>query len=132
MSDGGDNGTILPYRQVLDVARRSDAVIYGIGLLRSGPAEEQENPELLKRLCRDAGGVAYFPKTDAEIAVATAEIASDLHEQYTLGFVPPERTDTRAFRKIAVTATMPGRGRLTVRTRAGYIAADKRGEGRTR
>jgi VWFA-related protein len=129
LSDGGDNGSIRTYGEVLAAARRSDAVIYGIGLLRSGPNEEQENPELLKRLCRDTGGVAYFPKTDAEIAMAAAQVASDLHEQYTLGFVPAERTDKGAFRKIEVTATMAGHGRLRVRTRTGYVVTDTGGEG---
>jgi VWFA-related protein len=123
VSDGGDNGSRRKYAEVLALARRSDAVIYAIGLMGSSPAEEQEDAGLLKRLCRDTGGVAYFPKTDAEITAVSATVASDLREQYTLGFVPAERTDGRAFRKIEVTAVAPGLGRLRVRTRAGYIAA---------
>jgi len=123
VSDGGDNGSRRKYAEVLALARRSDAVIYAIGLMGSSPAEEQEDAGLLRRLCRDTGGVAHFPKTDAEIAAASATVASDLREQYTLGFVPAERTDGRAFRKIEVTASAPGLGPLRVRTRSGYIAA---------
>jgi VWFA-related protein len=122
VSDGGDNGSHRKYAEVLALARRSDAVIYAIGLMASSPAEEQEDAGLLQRLCRDTGGVAHFPKTDAEIAAASAMVASDLREQYTLGFVPAERTDGRAFRKIEVTASAPGLGRLRVRTRSGYVA----------
>jgi Ca-activated chloride channel homolog len=124
VSDGGDNGSRRKYADVLRLARRSDAVIYAIGLMGSSPTEEEEeDADLLRRLCRDTGGVAYFPKTDAETAAAAAAVASDLREQYTLGFVPAERTDGRAFRKIEVTASAPGLGRLRVRTRSGYIAA---------
>jgi Ca-activated chloride channel family protein len=123
VSDGGDNGSRRKYAEVLALARRSDAVIYAIGLMGSSVTEEQEDAGLLQRLCKDTGGVAYFPKTDAEIAMASATVAADLREQYTLGFVPAERTDGRAFRKIEVTASAPGLGRLRVRTRSGYIAA---------
>jgi Ca-activated chloride channel family protein len=123
VSDGGDNGSRRKYAEVLALARRSDAVIYAIGLMGSSVTEEQEDAGLLQRLCKDTGGVAYFPKTDAEIATASATVAADLREQYILGFVPAERTDGRAFRKIEVTASAPGLGRLRVRTRSGYIAA---------
>ena len=123
VSDGGDNGSRRTYAEVLALARRSDAVIYAIGLMGSSPAEEQEDAGLLQRLCKDTGGAAYFPRTDAEIAEASATVASDLREQYTLGFAPAERTNGRTFRKIEVTASAPGLGRLRVRTRSGYIAA---------
>jgi len=130
VSDGGDNGSRRTYAEVLALARRSDAVIYAIGLMGSSPAEEQEDAGLLQRLCKDTGGVAYFPKTVAEIAEASATVASDLREQYTLGFAPAERTDGRTFRKIEVTASAPGLGRLRVRTRSGYIAAGDAAEKR--
>jgi Ca-activated chloride channel family protein len=130
VSDGGDNGSRRKYAEVLALARRSDAVIYAIGLMGSSPTEEQEDAGLLQRLCKDTGGVAYFPKTDAEIAAASATVATDLREQYTLGFVPAEPTDGRAFRKIEVTVVTPGLGRLRVRTRSGYIAAGDAAERR--
>jgi len=130
VSDGGDNGSRRTYAEVLALARRSDAVIYAIGLMGSSPAEEQEDAGLLQRLCKDTGGVAYFPKTVAEIAEASATVASDLREQYTLGFAPAERTNGRTFRKIEVTASAPGLGRLRVRTRSGYIAAGDAAEKR--
>ena len=121
VSDGGDNASRRTYDEIMALARRSDAVIYAIGLLGTPPAEEDEDSGLLKRLCRDTGGVAYFPGTNQEIAAMSAEIGRDLREQYTLGFTPGERTDEHAFRKIDVTVTAAGRGRLHVRTRTGYL-----------
>jgi Ca-activated chloride channel homolog len=50
------------------------------------------------------------------------QIAGDLRQQYTLGFVPAERGDPGAFRKIEVTVSAPGHGRLRTRTRSGYFA----------
>ncbi len=121
VSDGGDNASRRTYGEILALARRSDAVIYAIGLLGTPPAEEDEDAGLLKRLCRDTGGVAYFPRTNEEIAAMSSEIGRDLREQYTLGFTPAEQTDGHAFRKIDVTVTAAGQGRLHVRTRSGYL-----------
>ena len=126
VSDGGDNASRQTYAQILALARRSDAVIYAIGLLATPPAQEEEDADLLTRLCKDTGGVAFFPRTTGEITEMSTQIARDLREQYTLGFTPSERTGGRAFRKIEVRVTAAGQGRLQVRTRAGYlVGSDK-------
>jgi Ca-activated chloride channel homolog len=121
VSDGGDNASHRTYAEVLALARRSNAVIYAIGLLGTSPAEEEEDAGLLKRLCKDTGGAAYFPRTPDEIAAVSTQVARDLREQYALGFAPATRTDGGAFRKIEVRVSAPGHGRLHVRTRAGYL-----------
>jgi Ca-activated chloride channel family protein len=121
VSDGGDNASRHTYPEILALARRSDAVIYGIGLLGTSPVEEEEDAKLLKRLCKDTGGVAYFPRTTEEIAAMATQVARDLREQYLLGFVPSQRTGGRAFREIKVTVSAVGQERLRVRTRSGYV-----------
>jgi Ca-activated chloride channel homolog len=121
VSDGGDNISRRTYAEVLALARRTDAVIYAIGLLGTPPVEEDEDAGLLERLCKDTGGAAHFPRSPAEIIAMATDIARDLREQYTIGFMPAERTDARAFRKIDVKVTAAGSGRVHVRTRAGYV-----------
>ncbi len=121
VSDGGDNASRETYAGIRALARQSNTVIYGIGLLGTPPAEEDEDAGLLKRLCRDTGGVAFFPRTTDEIEAMATEIGRDLRERSTLGFTPGERAGGPAFRKIEVKVTAPGRGRLTVRTRSGYF-----------
>ena len=132
VSDGGDNASRETYKGIRALARRSNAVIYAIGLLGTPPAEEDENAGLLKRLCRDTGGIAFFPRTIDEVGPMATEIGRDLREQYTLGFTPGERPGGPAFRRIRVTVTAPGLGRLHVRTRSGYLAGgdDARNQGR--
>jgi Ca-activated chloride channel family protein len=125
ISDGGDNASKRRYADVLALARQSDGVIYAIGLLAASEQEDQD-AEPLKRLCKDTGGVAYFPRTTDEIAEVSAKVAAELREQYTLGFIPGERTAASGFRRITVTVTAEGRGRLRVRTRSGYVIAPER------
>jgi Ca-activated chloride channel family protein len=118
VSDGGDNASRHTAAEVLAMVRRSDVVIYGIGLL--GVAGEEEDPRVLKRLCKESGGAAYFPQTLAETVAVGTEVVSRLREQYTLGFVPGGPTEGAAFRSLTVKVTAAGGGRFHVRTRAGY------------
>jgi VWFA-related protein len=124
ISDGGDNASHLNYSQVLAQARQSQALIYAIALV--GAAETEENPGLLRRLCKDTGGIAYFPDEGESVASVSARIARDLREQYTLGYVPQNVQGAVAFRKVEVKVTAPGHGRLHVRTRQGYSPAPEK------
>jgi Ca-activated chloride channel family protein len=121
ISDGGDNASHLKYSQVLAQARQSQALIYSIALV--GSDDEEENPGLLRKLCKDTGGIAYFPREGETVANVSKEIARDLREQYTLGYVPQNMKRADAFRKIEVKVNAPGHDRLRVRTRKGYSPA---------
>jgi len=123
ISDGGDNASRRTYAEVLVLARRSDAVIYAIGLSGTGVAQEEEDAGLLKRLARETGGIAYFPRSVEETAALASRIGRDLREQYTLGFSPGTSARGEVFRRITVTVSAARRGRLHARTRAGYFAA---------
>jgi Ca-activated chloride channel family protein len=124
ISDGGDNASHLKYPQVLAEARQSQAVIYSIALL--GSDNEEENPNLLRRLCKDTGGIAYFPARGETVATVSAAIARDLREQYMIGYPPQNVNRTDAFRKVEVKVTSPGQGQLRVRTRRGYSPAPEK------
>jgi VWFA-related protein len=126
VSDGGDNASRTTAAQVVALARRSNAAIYAIGLLGTPPSEEEEDEGLLIRLCRDSGGVAYFPTSIEEVAAVSRQIAHDLRDQYILGFSPGPRTVGHAFRTIEVKVSAPGLGRIHVRTRSGYVMSDEK------
>jgi Ca-activated chloride channel homolog len=121
ISDGGDNASHLKYSQVLALARQSQALIYAIGLV--GADDKEENPGLLRRLCKDTGGIAYFPQEGESVAKVSTEIARDLREQYTLGYTPQNLQRADAFRKVEVKVTAQSHGSLRVRTRPGYSPA---------
>ena len=118
VTDGGDNASRLKYDQVRDLARASQAVIYGIGL--TGAEQQEENPKNLKRLCADSGGLAYFPADNADVERTMLDIARQLRTQYTIGFAPPAPRPGQTFRKVKVSAVSPSGDKLRVRTRAGY------------
>ena len=119
VSDGGDNASRHKYSEVLTLARQAHAVIYSIGLVGS---TEEENPRALERLCKETGGIAFFPRAGQRISDIAGTIARDLREQYTLGYAPAKAISGSSFRKIAVKVEASGRGKLRVRTRVGYLA----------
>jgi Ca-activated chloride channel homolog len=123
VSDGGDNSSQQKYSRVLTMAQRSQAVIYSVGLV---DANEEENPDVLRRLSKDTGGIAFFPTSLESVADISKRIARDLREQYTLGFVPEKIDTTDSFRQVRVKVAAPGHATLHVRTRPGYFRSEQR------
>lgn len=56
VSDGGDNASHQKFSQVLALARRSQVLIYAIGLIGVNQ-EQDEDPGVRRRLCEDSGGI---------------------------------------------------------------------------
>ena len=65
LSDGDDTSSLVPYEEVLDLAKRSETAIYAIGLRPSGTyrTEFKEAEFVLKQLAQETGGRAYFVLT---------------------------------------------------------------------
>jgi Ca-activated chloride channel homolog len=119
VSDGGDNASHAKFSEVLDSAQRSRVIIYCIGLVDE--AGEEENPHVLRKLSDVTGGITFLTKRSDEAAKFMRQIARDLREQYTLGYVPPPKTARETFRKVVVEVTSPSGAKLHVRTRPGYF-----------
>jgi VWFA-related protein len=120
ISDGGDNASAHDLADVLKVAERSSAIIYTIGL--SDEYDPDRNPRVLRRLAKETGGEAYFPGQLSDVVAVCKHIAHDIRNQYTVGYVSTNVTPKGTYRAVRVVARAAGRGKLFVRTRAGYIA----------
>jgi VWFA-related protein len=120
VSDGGDNASAHSLAQVMKLAGQSSAVIYALGLFDE--QDPDQNPRVLKRLARETGGEAFFPEQPGEVEPICERIARDIRHQYAIGYVPINLARDGAYRAIRVLARAKGHGRLSVRTRTGYIA----------
>jgi VWFA-related protein len=123
VSDGGDNASQYKLSQVLALAEKSDAIIYTIGIYTDDDPDKK--PDALRRLATATGGQANFPPSIPDVVPVCERIAHDIREQYTLAYSPANIKPDGAYRVIQVKATAPGRGSLSVRTRAGYYAPSK-------
>jgi Ca-activated chloride channel homolog len=101
-----------------NAVRRSDAVLYaiGIGTRRGVPVDTN----LLHSLSIESGGYTEPLRSPSEIAAAVARICDDLQSQYLLTF-EPALADGK-YHQIRVTTKD---ARMKVRTRAGYLAAQR-------
>ncbi len=122
ISDGRDNASIHTLPQVLKTAQQSNALIYTIGIFDA--LDNDGNPAVLRRLANATGGEAFFPRELPDVVAACGSIASEIRHQYTIGYVSSNPARSGGYRSIRVTARSPGKGKLTVRTRAGYLAPD--------
>ena len=120
VSDGGDNASSRGLAQVMKLAAQSSAVIYTVGIFDE--KDPDRNPGVLKRLAAATGGEAFFPDQLSEVVAICERIARDIRHQYTIGYVPSNPARDGTYRAIRVLARAKGHGRLSVRTRSGYLA----------
>lgn len=112
-SDGADNASTHKLAEILQLAERSNVMLYTIGLFDL--ADPDRNPGVLRRLAHASGGDAYFPKRLTELNDVCERIARDLRNQYTLGYLSSSVAPPGVFRRIRVVA-----GKNSIRTRPGY------------
>jgi len=120
VSDGGDNASSHTLQETLDMIAGTNTLIYGIGIYNE--YDRESNPELLRRIADISGGEAYFPRSASRLSQACKRIATDIRSQYTLGYIPTNQKKDGNYRKIRVEVQKPDIGRVTVRTRSGYLA----------
>jgi len=123
VSDGGDNASHQKFSQILALAQQSQVLVYSIGLISD---DGEVDPAVLRRLSKATGGIAYLPGPSNTVTSVSTQIARDLREQYTLGFVPEKAAQVHSFRKLEVKVTAPGHSRIRVRTRPGYFVAEEK------
>ena len=125
LSDGEDNASHYSEDDMIEHARRSDAIVYTVSNAdrRVGMAG---NAGLLRKLADVTGGVAYFPHSDEAVVESFDEIAGNIRRGYTIGYEPPNVTRDGGFRRVKVMVLVPGRTHLSVRTRDGYRTPDHR------
>lgn len=113
-SDGTDRYSKATETEVLERARRSNALVYPIALGKT-------RPPWLAELAVLTGGRSFLLKDTRELAPALSTIARELRHQYLLGYTPsqPIEAGTNAWRSIRVTVKNPPAG-VRVRARDGY------------
>ncbi|HKQ96593.1 MAG TPA: VWA domain-containing protein, partial [Candidatus Polarisedimenticolia bacterium] len=131
LSDGRDQaleenepGSLHLFEEALELAHRSEASIYAIGLGRHLDREmdltgTRSVREILETFARQTGGRAWFPERAADVAEVYRQVAEDLRAQYTLAYVSTNPARDGRWRRIDVTV---GRKDLSVRARSGYYA----------
>jgi Ca-activated chloride channel homolog len=124
LSDGEDTSSLLPFEEVLDLAKRSETAIYSIGLrANEGPSTGtkgfKEAEFVLRQLAQETGGRAFFPNQVADLNGIYTQISDELSSQYTIGYTSRNPRRDGSWRRIVVRVNRPS---LVARTKQGYFA----------
>ena len=124
LSDGEDTSSLLPFEEVLDLAKRSQTAIYCIGI-RSNDGTSVANKGfkeaefVLRQLAQETGGRAFFPAQITDLTNVYGQIADELSSQYTLGYTSRNSRRDGSWRRVVVRVSRPG---VSARTKLGYFA----------
>lgn len=130
LSDGEDTASLVSYDTLLDAAKRSQTVIYTIGLALEPPAGDAperiqlflESPRfVLRRLADETGGRILLADRADQLGSVYEEIANELAHQYVLGYQPRPSNARNEWRTLGVQVNQPN---VQARTRPGYFAGE--------
>jgi Ca-activated chloride channel homolog len=112
LSDGTDRYSRLTAADVLDRVRRSEVLVYPVGLGKT-------RPPLFAEAAALSGGRSFYARDTRALDSAMESLARDLRHQYLLGYSParPLSEDHERWRSIQVRVARSG---VTVRARDGY------------
>lgn len=111
-SDGRDTSSWLRPRAVLDVARRSDAVVYGVSAGLSVKAE------FLQNLTDQTGGRLFMIESTKGLSAIFLEVLEEFRQRYLVSY-SPSGVPQDGWHQLTV--RVKGRS-ATVRARPGYLA----------
>jgi Ca-activated chloride channel homolog len=101
----------------LEAVRRSEGLVYAVGISDPRRRGEALDEETLKALVDPTGGFETTVHANADIPSAVERVLNDLRDQYLIGFVPTHPADGK-FHKLQVTV----RGcDCHARARAGFV-----------
>ena len=122
LSDGEDTSSLVEFDEVLELAKRSDTVIYSIGLRSRGIRSRRgfrEADFVLRQLAQETGGRAFFPDQVKDLPEIYQRISDELSSQYTLGYISKNPLRDGQWRRIVVRIEGVD---VAARTKQGYYA----------
>ncbi|HMH07601.1 MAG TPA: VWA domain-containing protein [Terriglobales bacterium] len=117
VSDGEDNQSEVSRALAIEMAQRSEVIIYAISTDDSGLILRGD--KTLQQLADATGGRAFFPFKMKDIKNSFAAIEDELRSQYVVSYRPANFDADGRYRSIEITALKKD---LQVRARKGYYA----------
>jgi Ca-activated chloride channel family protein len=117
VSDGEDNQSEITKAQAIEMAQRSEVIIYAISTDDSGLV--MRGDKVLEQLAEATGGRAFFPFKMKDITHSFAAIEDELRSQYVVSYKPADFDADGRYRSIEISTLKKD---LQVRARKGYFA----------
>jgi len=139
ISDGDDNLSNRTRAEAIEMAQRTNVVIYTIStstqwiqLSQTDPGKAAdrkmhltEGDEVLKNLAEETGGRAFFPYHVDDLNQSFQDIGDELRNQYTITYSPSNFVANGKYHRIKI--EIPSQKGYQVRARRGYYARSRTG-----
>jgi VWFA-related protein len=141
VTDGEERGSQYSKEKLIKFLRTSDIQILIIGMVSELDKEgsfQRVSPRdkavaLLKELAQETGGLVLFTDKNSDLSDAATKVAGYLHTRYVIGYNPAGQPRKDSYRKVRVKLVeAPGRTKLKVLTRPGYVVQRQASDGKLR
>jgi VWFA-related protein len=124
LSDGDDTSSTIKRQDVIDLAVKSDVVVYSIGIRDRDFPEGKLDSGSLKKVSDRTGGRAFFPTQLDDLKLAFSQIDQELRSQYLIAYSPTNVNHDGSYRRIKIEILNPDLRKQKVQLlyRGGYYA----------
>ena len=124
LSDGDDTSSTKQKQDVIDLAIKTDVVIYSIGIRDRDFPEGKLDSGSLKKISDRTGGRTFFPAQPEELKLAFAQIDQELRSQYLIAYSPTNANHDGSYRRLKIEIINPElrKNKVQLLYRGGYYA----------
>jgi VWFA-related protein len=117
LTDAEDTGSRLRLNDAIEAAQRTDTVVHILLVAADGGDQS-----VARRLTDETGGRMIIVRTERNLEAAFDQISEELRSQYTIGYVPTNKSHDGSYRKVKVELKNKDYSALT---RRGYYAPNE-------
>jgi len=138
ITDGEDKDSVYSLKELIDFVQESDVQIFNIGFIDETPSKSlfgswfktdaEKARDALERISTESGGKAYFPEEITDIHSIVSEIATELRNQYSIGYFSSNEKRDGSWRRIVVKIDKNTVVEPQIRHRLGYYAPEDSGQ----
>ncbi len=132
ITDGEDRDSYYKLDELVAKVQESDVQVFCVGFLNPVPDKglfghwsksvPEKAHDALQRISEETGGKAYFPQKITDINNIVSEIAYDLRNQYSIGYVSSNTARDGSYRRVKITLDASNAANNHLRYRRGYTA----------
>lgn len=132
ITDGEDRDSYYKLDELVGKVQESYVQIYCVGFLNPVPDKglfghwsksvPEKAHDALQKISEETGGKAFFPQKLTEISNIVSEIAHELRNQYSIGYISSNTLRDGSYRRVKITLDAASAANSHVRYRRGYFA----------
>ena len=123
LSDGVNTFGNKKLEDAVNAAIKNEAIIYSIGI--GDYFYDGVDEALLKKISERTGGRAFFPRDEAELRKAFAQIQIEMRSQYLISYEPSNQKRDGSYRKIEIQVANPVLPNKKLKSRTGKVILPK-------